>query len=81
MKHVFISSCAQGDCEYLDRKMHFIRRDVESDRSNDRRYKEARLMRPLYVPKEKIGSYVDLRRWMTPIEHQQDMNTWLEGIF
>ena len=35
-------------------------------------------MRPYSLPNGNLSSYVDLRRWMTPVEHQQDMNTWLD---
>jgi hypothetical protein len=35
-------------------------------------------MRPLPLSNEGLSSYIDLRRWMTPVEEQQDMNTWFD---
>jgi hypothetical protein len=35
-----------------------------------------RLMRPLSFPKQELSRTVDLREWMSPIEQQEDMNTW-----
>ena len=35
-----------------------------------------RQMRPLEFPSGPLPPYVDLRRWMTPIETQGQMETW-----
>jgi hypothetical protein len=56
--------------------MYFINIGYKTNRSIDENRRDNRLMRPLSFPKERLSSYIDLRRWMTPIEHQQDMNTW-----
>ncbi len=35
-----------------------------------------RPIRAFEFPLESFPSYIDLRKWMTPIEDQQQMNTW-----
>ncbi len=35
-----------------------------------------RAMRLVSFPKQELSRTVDLRRWMSPIEYQGDMNTW-----
>ncbi|CAF1325235.1 unnamed protein product [Adineta ricciae] len=43
--------------------------------------KDVSIMRPYSLPNGHLSSYVDLRRWMTPVEHQQDMNTCCANAF
>lgn len=35
-----------------------------------------RPMRLIPFPNEQLSRYVDLRKWMPPIDHQYEMNTW-----
>jgi hypothetical protein len=58
--------------------MYFIGVGRRNDRAKDDRYKEARAMRPLSFPRERLSTSVDLRRWMTPVEQQLEMNTWFD---
>jgi hypothetical protein len=56
--------------------MHRIKNEDEFVDSIDEKRKANRLIRPISFPKEELSRIVDLRRWMSPIEEQGDMNTW-----
>jgi len=43
---------------------------------NEKRNEINRLIRPISFPNEELSRTVDLRQWMSPVEHQEDMNTW-----
>jgi hypothetical protein len=53
--------------------MHKIKHE---DELVDGKRKENRPLRPISLPEEKLSRTVDLRRWMSPIEEQGDLNTW-----
>ena len=42
----------------------------------DRRRHAQREMRPISFPSDHLSRHVDLRRYMSDIEEQGDMNTW-----
>lgn len=46
------------------------------DRFVDRKRHGQREMRPISFPSNNLPRYVDLRRYMSDIEEQGDMNTW-----
>ena len=71
--HLFYSSVA---CVIVFEVMYFIAASRRNDRAKDDRYKDARAMRPLSFPRGKLSTVVDLRKWMTPVEQQLEMNTW-----
>ncbi|UJR21067.1 hypothetical protein I4U23_024167 [Adineta vaga] len=52
-----------------------------SKRKDEDRYKQVPSMRSYSFPNKPLSSRIDLRRWMTPIEHQQDMNTCCANAF
>lgn len=43
---------------------------------NEEKDQREREVRPMVFPKTDIPPYVDLRKWMSPIEQQSEMNTW-----
>ena len=53
------------------------RRNV-NHRSIGNKDENERPMRIISFPKQHLRDHIDLRRWMTPVEYQQDMNTWLD---
>jgi hypothetical protein len=63
----------QRSCVDTDKVMHKIKND---DEFVDGKRQANRLIRPISFPKEELSHTVDLRRWMSPIEEQGDMNTW-----
>ena len=44
--------------------------------SEDHRDRLTRPMRPLSFPADHLPTAVNLRRWMTPVEQQLDINAW-----
>jgi hypothetical protein len=48
----------------------------EYNNKNDEKDEVDRRMRPMSFGREELSDHVDLREWMSPIEYQEDMNTW-----
>jgi hypothetical protein len=42
---------------------------------NDKK-KELGVMKPISFPKHHLPRHIDLRQWMSLVDHQGDMNTW-----
>ncbi len=63
-------------CVIVFEAMYFIGVGHRNDRVINDRRRDARVMRPMSFPRERLSTSVDLRRWMTPIEDQEDLNTW-----
>jgi len=47
-----------------------------NEHRNEKKDQIKHLIRPISFPNEELSRIVDLREWMSPVEHQQDMNTW-----
>ena len=63
-------------CVNVFQAMYFIGVGRRNDRTINDIHRDARVMRPMPFPRVRLSTSVDLRRWMTPIENQEDMNTW-----